>query len=446
MARLRPKHIALLVALPYFVLFLPAPLASQDLEITGATLLDPATQLETEATLWIRAGKIVAVGGPTPADWRGATLDARGKWVIPGLRDFHVHTLSNRAFDEREHPNTTGIAKRALYAGVFGFLDLMHTEKYVLDLRDQQRENPNEVPGAEIFAAGSAFTAPDGSRRQNYRPVRLVTTPDEAHAAVVEYAVKNPDVIKVIYQPMTDEEREKSWRPPPPSIDKRSLAALLAAAQEHDLRTVVHVRTWGNVADAVEAGASAITHVPDAGVVPAPVLAAMRAQETAVIPTLSVADPALIIQPELLNSPLARAVTSGEILDSYKSQDPGGPLARGLSRAQATRFETIRQFREAGVPIVAGTDAGNPLTLHGYSLHRELELYVEAGLSTWEALATATVNAGRFVGRRWGLSVGDEGSVLVLNSSPVERITNTQDIAAIVQRGELVAREELLDQ
>lgn len=70
------------------------------------------------------------------------------------------------------------------------------------------------------------------------------------------------------------------------------------------------------------------------------------------------------------------------------------------------------------MPIVAGTDSGNPWTLHGFSLDRELELYVEAGLTPWQALASATVAAGRFVDRKWGLAPGASMNVSAIESAP----------------------------
>ena len=98
----------------------------------------------------------------------------------------------------------------------------------------------------------------------------------------------------------------------------------------------------------------------------------------------------------------------------------------------------------AGVPIVTGTDSGNTATVQGYSMHRELELMVEYGVPVWQALRAATVEAGRFLGREWGLGEGDEGTVLLLDSSPVEDIAATRHIHAIVQRGVPVDREALL--
>ena len=93
--------------------------------------------------------------------------------------------------------------------------------------------------------------------------------------------------------------------------------------------------------------------------------------------------------------------------------------------------------------MLTGTDAGNLGVFQGYSVHRELELFVDAGLSEWEALRAATTNAAAFLGERWGVAPGDEATFVILDGSPIEDISNTQRIHAVVQRGVVVNREEL---
>ena len=97
----------------------------------------------------------------------------------------------------------------------------------------------------------------------------------------------------------------------------------------------------------------------------------------------------------------------------------------------------------AGVPMLAGTDGGNFGVFQGYSVHRELELLVEAWLSPWAALRAATSDAARFLDRRWGVAPGDEATLLVLDASPVEAIANTKRVHAVIQRGVVVDRKEL---
>jgi len=105
----------------------------------------------------------------------------------------------------------------------------------------------------------------------------------------------------------------------------------------------------------------------------------------------------------------------------------------------------VRTLADAGVPMLAGTDGGNMGVFQGYSVHRELELLVAAGLSEWSALRSATTNAARFLGRRWGVAPGDEATLLILEASPIESIANTKRVHAVIQGGIVVDRESLLN-
>jgi imidazolonepropionase-like amidohydrolase len=109
-----------------------------------------------------------------------------------------------------------------------------------------------------------------------------------------------------------------------------------------------------------------------------------------------------------------------------------------------TRHASARKLWAAGVPIVTGTDAGNPGTFLGYSVHRELALLVEAGVTPRDALAAATVTAGKLLDRGWGLADGDEGSVVVLDASPLDAIANTEKIHAVIHHGVVIDRAALL--
>ena len=104
-------------------------------------------------------------------------------------------------------------------------------------------------------------------------------------------------------------------------------------------------------------------------------------------------------------------------------------------------LKSVGELHRAGVPMLTGTDGGNPAIFQGYSVHRELALLVEAGLSTWDALAASTTNAGKFFGRKWGMAAGSEATLLVLDKSPIENIRNSETIFRVVNRGVVVNRD-----
>ncbi|MGH9383547.1 MAG: protein kinase domain-containing protein, partial [Vicinamibacterales bacterium] len=361
---------------------------AQDLVLTNAQILDPATRTSVRGSLWIEGGRIAGRGPEPPATARGERLDLKGRWVIPGLTDLHTHSYGNAApRDAADRVGTQAIAMRVLRAGVTALLDLFDDEDAILSLRDRQRAG--EFGGAEIFAAGPGFTATKGHPSQIGIPTRLIDSPADARKQLAELAVKRPDVVKVVY-----DHASFGPYPPMPSIDRATLEALIAAAAEHGLKTIVHVGSWEDVGHAVQAGATAVTHVARDGMVPDGVVALMAARRTYHIPTLTVHTERneLADNPSLIDSPLMVALTTEAIRAAYRKGLSGRtPEQAALQRAAtATVIESVRRLHRAGVPMLTGTDGGNWGVVQGYSVHRELIRLVEAGLSPWDALASST--------------------------------------------------------
>lgn len=419
-----------------------APAVAQDLFISNARIVDPDARSAVRGNVRIADGVIVGFPDAIPAGYDGPRLDAEGGWLIPGLTDLHTHSFGNGApGGPGEFLGPAGTARVDLYAGVARFLDLFSAEDMILGVRDRQRDGG--VPGAEILAAGPCLTATGGHCSEYGVPTRLVNTPEEARAQIAELAPKRPDVVKVVYDHADYGPRTM------PTIDRATLAAVVEAAAEHGLETVVHIGTWQDLRDAVEVGAAAVTHTP-AGAMPPDLPALMAARGTFHIPTLAVqSDYARVLDDRsILDEPLATAVVSEAVRGAFATPpEDGTPLARWVARQRANApgdLEAVGRLARAGVPMLTGTDAGNPGVFQGFSVHRELVLLVRAGLSPWEALAASTTNAGRFLGREWGMAVGDEATFVLLDASPIEDIRNTTLIRAVIQRGVIADRAALL--
>ncbi|MDQ2985646.1 MAG: amidohydrolase family protein [Armatimonadota bacterium] len=104
------------------------------------------------------------------------------------------------------------------------------------------------------------------------------------------------------------------------------------------------------------------------------------------------------------------------------------------------------RMHAAGVHIVAGTDVYNPYTFPGFSLHDELELFVQAGMTATDALATATINPARFLGEekaRGAIKPGMVADLVLLDANPLQNIGNTKRINCVIQRGKLYNRPDL---
>ena len=109
-------------------------------------------------------------------------------------------------------------------------------------------------------------------------------------------------------------------------------------------------------------------------------------------------------------------------------------------------IELVGVMHLAGVEFLAGTDVGNPYCFPGFSLHDELVLLVNAGLTPMEALQTATLNPARFLGKQKELGTVEKGKIadlVLLEGNPLEDIRNTQKINSVVLRGKLIPKGEL---
>lgn len=435
--------LAVLLLLPSGSSAQPTPDSTHRLLLTNARLVNPETKTVKRGALYVEGERIAAVLEEAPADFDGRTLDLDGKWVLPGLVDAHVHSWGNAgpAFQERQLLQTDGTARAMLYAGVTAFLDLFSPEDYIFELRNTQRRNG--LRAADIYAAGPVLTCPDGHGTEYGVPTRTVTSPDDARQTVDSLAARAPDVVKLVYHPYRTERF--------PSMDRPTMRAIVDTAHRHDLKTVVHVESWKGTHETIAAGVDAITHTPPAPL-PDSTLSAMQARGTAWIPTLAVHTELshLLEHPDRLQNDLLRAVADSSLLAAYRDTSTVPSSIREWMERQSEhrpqRLDAVGSAAAAGLPLLAGTDAGNPGLFQGYSLHRELVRLTQAGLSEWEALAAATTRPGRFLDAPIGLRPGDRAHLLVLNASPLTDIRHTQHIHRVISRGRVVDRSAVQDE
>lgn len=126
--------------------------------------------------------------------------------------------------------------------------------------------------------------------------------------------------------------------------------------------------------------------------------------------------------------------------------------ARRFKRDSAPRFQaqyrllekTVKGFRDAGVRLLAGTDALNPCVVPGFSLHDELRNLVAAGLTPYESLRTATVNAAEFLGAASGVvAVGKRADLILVTGDPLKDVSNASRRAGVMLRGQWLGEDEL---
>ena len=218
------------------------------------------------------------------------------------------------------------------------------------------------------------------------------------------------------------------------------MKALAEAAHRRGKLVVTHIATLPDAMTAIEAGTDGLAHLfagpasaPDFGKIAA-------AHHIFVVPTLTVLNTmcATNFDSELADDPRLKPYLPPAATAAMKA---GFGLPAKLSCEGAG--EAVRQLKAARVPILAGTDAGNPGTTQGASIHGELELLVRAGLTPVEALhaATAAASAAFHLDDRGQIAPGKRADLVLVNGDPTTDIRRTRDIVAVWKAGHPIDRE-----
>ncbi len=341
--------------------------------IRDVRLFDGA-KVVAHANVVARAGLIAGVG-PHAAIPAGTTIvDGRGETLLPGLIDAHVHAFGHARRD-------------AIRFGVTTELDMFADPRQIAAAK-ATRESTAPTPVADLWSAGVLATVPHGHGTEYGFAIPTLTTPAEADAWVRDRLAEGSDYVKIIV------EDGSAYGHPLPTLDAATITALVAAAHRNGRLAIAHVATEAGAKTAVDAGIDGLAHVfVDRPASPELVALAKR-NGVFVVATLSVAasSSGSDVGRRLADDPrLAPWLASGQA-DGLRAAFPAAwQKPDFLAHAE----DSVRRLHAAGVPILAGTDAGNPGTAHGVSLHGELALLVASGLTPVEALAAATSEPAR---------------------------------------------------
>ncbi|MET8854521.1 amidohydrolase family protein [Amycolatopsis sp. NPDC004625] len=375
--------------------------------ITGARIFD-GERLCRDTAVRLTDRRIDAVGDDTLRRPGDEHVDARGGTLLPGLIDAHVHLLP-------------GAPRQALTFGVTTVLDMFSKP-------DTVRAALAAGPGAaDVRSSGIGATAPGGHPSLMYAPFPYVTGPRDAEGFVADRIAEGATHLKVLY-----DDGSGGGPMPMPSLDVSTIAALTEAAHAAGLVVAAHVSTARAAVDLLPTGVDVLAHVPFDALAEHQV-AAIATAGVAVISTLSIADgfpgTSLLTEPALAArlGPAWRAVLERQQQRWLPPQLPDFAVAR----------ENARLLHAAGVPLLAGTDAPNPGTVHGASLHRELGHLVAAGISPPAALTAATARpADAFgLGDRGRIRAGLRADLVLVDGRPDEDITATQRLRAVWKEG-----------
>lgn len=397
------------------------------LAITGATLEDSTGAAPVkDSVILIENGIITAVGSRRgvhiPKD--ATVLDAKGKYAIPGLWDMHAH------YEQVEW------GPIYLAAGVTSVRDVGNEFDFIQALHEQLDRKENPAIGPHLEFAGVI----DGSGPIALGAV-LADTPQQALVWVEKYKAAGARQIK-IYS----------------SVKPEIVKAIVTDAHERGMTVTGHIPEGMTAIEGVNDGMDQINHIAFETVYFHPLqskddaadrtklpvleadgprakelIACLKAHHTVLDPTVALYELSMHTEPLDRLEPGVDHVAP-QLRAALDSPVPPADRIAVTAAWWKILMATLRALHAAGIPIVAGTDQAIP----GYSLHRELELYVEAGFTPLEALQSATIEAARAVGvesESGSLGVGKRGDVLLLNADPLADIHNTRSVWRTVAAG-----------
>jgi imidazolonepropionase-like amidohydrolase len=401
---------------------------ARGLAITGATLEDSTgAPAISDSVILIEDGRIKAAGTRSQIRIpRGATvLDAAGKYAIPGLWDMHAH------YEQVEW------GPIYLAAGVTSVRDVGNEFDFIRDLHEDLDRKHHPAIGPHLEFAGII----DGTG-----PISLgaitADNPREAVDRVAKYKAIGARQIK-IYS----------------SVKPDVVKAICAAAHARGMTVTGHIPEGMTAVDGINDGMDQINHIsyevhsfahavvgadgkPDRSKPPVleldgpkakELIAALQAHHTVLDPTMAVFEsfmhtvPLIQLEPGIGHLP-------PQLRAALDNPPPTADEAPLVAAGWHVYMAALGALHAAQIPIVAGTDQ----TIPGYSLHRELEIYVEAGFTPLEALQAATIQSARALGveaESGSLAPGKRGDVLLLDADPLADIHNTRKVWRTVAAG-----------
>jgi len=421
--------------------------AQATLAINGISIIDgTGGPVQPDMTVLVQGERITAIGSRTAVSIpkNATTIDGKGKFLIPGLWDMHIHVTL-----------TSDLAAPLMVAlGVTSTRDMGGDLAIVDWLRE--RINTGAIRGPRLFRPGPFV---DG--RKAGTPNRLeISTPEDARQAVHFLQERGVDFVKVHN-----------------GAPKAAYFALLAEAQKRGITVAGHVPLDVDPLEAINQGHASLEHI--VCLVEGPVTQMMKEGKTQDQAFAAIKDADLRI---LAKSMVARGTWFDPTLVAYYKRsyqwepaikDDANHQYAGSTLKQAWRagrelpdrpdirsrlaagwkqfIHMARIMREEGVPFLVGTDAGTKFVVPGFDVHEELRiLSEEVGLTPLEALQAATINPARCLGKDRDLGTIEPGKIadmVLLEANPLTAITNTRLISAVILRGTLMndrERQELL--
>jgi len=381
--------------------------------ITDVQLFD-GTVVHDQTAVLFADGQIVAVGPnlTIPAD--AHRVDGSCHTLMPGLIDAHTHTIDEGALD------------RAVQFGVTTHLDMFTPPEALAFEQAVELSDPHR-PRADLFSSGVLGTVAGGHGTQFGLPIPTLQGPGTADQWVQDRVDEGASFVKLVVEDFS------LFGGRAPTLDQETLVAAVQAAEARDFLTITHVTKLDTAVLAVESGTDGLAHLFSDVVVDQAAIDLLLQEGTFIIATTVV----LAAQESSFGS---RTLVDDPNIGPRLTSDESRTLRRGPPGPRipvSPALESLGTLHAAGVPLLAGSDAPNPGTLYGISMHRELEYFVEAGMTPVEALVSATsLSADTFgLNDRGRVASGHLADLVLVAGDPTLDITQTRAIVGVWKSG-----------
>ncbi|HEX9933286.1 MAG TPA: amidohydrolase family protein [Allosphingosinicella sp.] len=396
--------------------------------VRGAHVFDGTGAAASIGDVLIRGERIVGVGRRLRAPRGARIVDGRGMTLLPGLHDLHTHLRSPGSGG----PDDLGKAYAAhLVHGVTTSVDFSVSGEMIAPIREMTASGAVTAPNLELAVRLGVPGGHGTERGWGDFFTMEATTPRAAELAMDRALPYRPDVVKVFAD---------GWRygrvPDLNSMDLPTLRAIVARAHAAGIPVITHTVTLEGARVAAAAGVDALGHGIGDALVDDALIAAMKANGTAYVPTMAVYEPQqgrVFLPAELrLLGPPERAREEARLAAAP------GEVPQVEARRWAFLRENLRRLKAGGVRIGVGTDAGIGGVYQGSSALREIRILTEHGFTPAEALAAATgVSAGILrAGEEHGrIAPGQRADLILVAGRPDQRIEDLYEVRRVFVAG-----------
>jgi imidazolonepropionase-like amidohydrolase len=428
----------------------------------GVVVIQGATLITGAGGPAIRNGAIVIEGGrirdigprnEVRVPGNAQTVDARGKWVIPGLIDAHVHFSQSGGIYTR--PDVVDLRKwrsyekemewikerlpytfeRYLASGVTGVVDcggpMWNFE--VRDIASHTKKAPRVVVAGPLIAT---YLPPTTST--NDPDIVKPNSPAQARDLVRRQIERKPDLIKIWWV-----------RRPGDNLDEQVqiMSAAIEESKSRGVRVAVHATELETAKAALRAGGDILVHSVSDRLIDTEFINLVKNRDIPYITTLGVEDGyQMVLNQQIALTDIEQKLGDPQVIATWselgkipQNEIPGGVPHIPAAPKRPAAYDNLMLLESAGVRVVAGTDAGNIGTLHGPALHHELELMAAAGLRPMDIIVSATKNAAAVMGLQDAVGTLQKGKfadLVILDADPLVDIKNTRKIFKVMKAGE----------